>query len=251
MLDGSKSSIEISIHALLAESDPGKVKVVEPGLLFLSTLSLRRATVAPLLAVGRARYFYPRSPCGERPCTAETVITLMGFLSTLSLRRATCQALPAELRVFYFYPRSPCGERPCVGMYFQCPCRFLSTLSLRRATARRASRQQPAGISIHALLAESDFFLFSVYSYVVYFYPRSPCGERPAKHTNLTSHISISIHALLAESDVHYDNYNLHCTISIHALLAESDFVVSDFVPPLKLFLSTLSLRRATGQEVK
>ena len=33
---------------------------------------------------------------------------------------------------------------------------FLSTLSLRRATARRASRQQPAGISIHALLAESD-----------------------------------------------------------------------------------------------
>ena len=34
--------------------------------------------------------------------------------------------------------------------------------------------------------------------------------------------------------------------ISIHALLAESDFVVSHFVPALKLFLSTLSLRRAT-----
>ena len=36
--------LDISIHALLAESDPGKVKVVEPGLAFLSTLSLRRAT---------------------------------------------------------------------------------------------------------------------------------------------------------------------------------------------------------------
>ena len=35
-------------------------------ILFLSTLSLRRATVAPVLAVGRAGYFYPRSPCGER-----------------------------------------------------------------------------------------------------------------------------------------------------------------------------------------
>ena len=35
----------ISIHALLAESDPGKVKVVEPGFAFLSTLSLRRATL--------------------------------------------------------------------------------------------------------------------------------------------------------------------------------------------------------------
>ena len=44
VVDGSKSSI-ISIHALLAESDPGKVRVVEPGLLFLSTLSLRRATM--------------------------------------------------------------------------------------------------------------------------------------------------------------------------------------------------------------
>ena len=43
VVDGSKSSI-ISIHALLAESD-----------------------VAPVLAVGRAGYFYPRSPCGERP----------------------------------------------------------------------------------------------------------------------------------------------------------------------------------------
>ena len=38
----------ISIHALLAESDPGKVKVVEPGFVFLSTLSLRRATVFDL-----------------------------------------------------------------------------------------------------------------------------------------------------------------------------------------------------------
>ena len=34
----------ISIHALLAESDPGKVSSVLPGLAFLSTLSLRRAT---------------------------------------------------------------------------------------------------------------------------------------------------------------------------------------------------------------
>ena len=35
---------KISIHALLAESDPGKVSSVLPGLAFLSTLSLRRAT---------------------------------------------------------------------------------------------------------------------------------------------------------------------------------------------------------------
>ena len=58
-----------------------------------------------------------------------------------------------------------------------------------------------------------------------YFYPRSPCGER-----------------------LHYDNYNLHCVeISIHALLAESDKAGSYKILPRPEFLSTLSLRRATG----
>ena len=33
---------------------------------FLSTLSLRRATVAILYLLSDAVYFYPRSPCGER-----------------------------------------------------------------------------------------------------------------------------------------------------------------------------------------
>ena len=59
---------DISIHALLAESDIKSAPMKPARLLFLSTLSLRRATVAPVLAVGRARYFYPRSPCGERRC---------------------------------------------------------------------------------------------------------------------------------------------------------------------------------------
>ena len=45
MLDGSKSSIEISIHALLAESDAVNDRDnVRCHSQFLSTLSLRRAT---------------------------------------------------------------------------------------------------------------------------------------------------------------------------------------------------------------
>ena len=35
-------------------------------MLFLSTLSLRRATCSHELASNSWRYFYPRSPCGER-----------------------------------------------------------------------------------------------------------------------------------------------------------------------------------------
>ena len=33
---------------------------------FLSTLSLRRATIQPGCRQQRKMYFYPRSPCGER-----------------------------------------------------------------------------------------------------------------------------------------------------------------------------------------
>ena len=46
MLDGSKSSIEISIHALLAESDfYDYLDLCVKYNIFLSTLSLRRATI--------------------------------------------------------------------------------------------------------------------------------------------------------------------------------------------------------------
>ena len=66
-----------------------QIVVIVVDALFLSTLSLRRATVAPVLAVGRARYFYPRSPCGERLAKRLIELRKLRFLSTLSLRRAT------------------------------------------------------------------------------------------------------------------------------------------------------------------
>ena len=61
-------------------------------------------------------------------------ITREKFLSTLSLRRAT----------------------PCWRNYVCDPAKFLSTLSLRRATALGVRDRPYCGISIHALLAESD-----------------------------------------------------------------------------------------------
>ena len=190
---------------------------------FLSTLSLRRATSPPdfryldniisihaLLAESDCSgsqqpagttNFYPRSPCGERPANqtnlpgkisisihallaeSDHISKARGkqidrFLSTLSLRRATR------------------AERHASSQQ-----EFLSTLSLRRATARRAPRQQPAGISIHALLAESDNLQPGYCAFIHYFYPRSPCGERRDVIAVMTEAQSISIHALLAESD--------------------------------------------------
>ena len=172
---------------------------------FLSTLSLRRATKAVVWQCASRLYFYPRSPCGERPVVDNIVLVPGKFLSTLSLRRATIISQHSEPNSGNFYPRSPCGERLMYALILADAMLFLSTLSLRRATARRASRQQPAGISIHALLAESDAFdvlavsalLISIHALLAEsdtsstvivilrknFYPRSPCGERLASLT--------------------------------------------------------------------
>ncbi len=104
----------ISIHALLAESDLGAKVSACNYISFLSTLSLRRATLHHQRAVKKQCYFYPRSPCGERHCLCVTIPPSIKFLSTLSLRRAT-------------------GE---LGSALD-PYLFLSTLSLRRATPDR------------------------------------------------------------------------------------------------------------------
>ena len=129
---------------------------------------------------------------------------------------------------------------------------FLSTLSLRRATSRIENEGPSFCISIHALLAESDFCLLICVSWMVHFYPRSPCGERHIRSIRKGTtgnfyprspcgerlwpgllarpFFIISIHALLAESDVNeLLEQSASYSISIHALLAESDFRFSAF----------------------
>ena len=152
----TEKDIPISIHALLAESDTKSREYAKKYRLFLSTLSLRRATKSNKLAVqklvflstlslrratanqtnlpGKNQYFYPRSPCGERPVQHSQIDKLDDF-----------------------YPRSPCGERPRAAncqhrshqdFYPRSPC------GERRVTV--LGIQHRVGISIHALLAESD-----------------------------------------------------------------------------------------------
>ena len=123
---------------------------------FLSTLSLRRATAVTAVHHLLPSYFYPRSPCGERPWVRRHKALPAPFLSTLSLRRATGRSCFSGINSSYFYPRSPCGER-------------LTVPDLGKRNIR---------ISIHALLAESDPGNSPVILDRIHFYPRSPCGER-------------------------------------------------------------------------
>ena len=84
-------------------------------------------------------------------------------------------------------------------------------------------------ISIHALLAESDDKFIAA-----------------LKNLKL-----ISIHALLAESDTKTAVEPANTNISIHALLAESDCTFTPLGGTIAIFLSTLSLRRATPDFIR
>ena len=149
----------------------------------------------------------------------------------------------------YFYPRSPCGERQASADCFGKTTLFLSTLSLRRATCTLRSVAPLQGISIHALLAESDYRFSLITLPKMHFYPRSPCGERRVTVLGIQHKVGISIHALLAESDSPIDVLAVSAVpISIHALLAESDDKSNKHAGQKLVFLSTLSLRRATAK---
>ena len=101
---------DISIHALLAESD--------------------RPTLYPL---HRQQHFYPRSPCGERPVKLfrqnyECFISIHALLAesdssieevskyvVISIHALLAESDPllayCQGHIKNFYPRSPCGER--------------------------------------------------------------------------------------------------------------------------------------------
>ena len=148
--------VTISIHALLAESDSVFFIVFNASCSFLSTLSLRRATINIVNKIKDNR-----------------------FLSTLSLRRATFRNSCRSFLISYFYPRSPCGERrfQFALLRFQS---FISIHALLAESDRQVKQiyQAKISISIHALLAESDRAPSRRLCPRSNFYPRSPCGER-------------------------------------------------------------------------
>ena len=125
-------------------------------LVFLSTLSLRRATTWDVF-LQKLNFISIHALLAESDRVKKALLLHLAlFLSTLSLRRATPVGDENRRILFDFYPRSPCGER----------------LSKQRIQA------QALMISIHALLAESDGVVGCVERSCKDFYPRSPCGER-------------------------------------------------------------------------
>ena len=195
-----RAKISISIHALLAESDPRKSESLTTYLISIHALLAESDETTPyrvaetlisihallaesdtkiLLACCAPPYnFYPRSPCGERRPVKVGAAHGPVFLSTLSLRRATYVpfTMPDLGKGFLSTLSLRRATIRAYQRYF--PPEFLSTLSLRRATCGNAGIGTPISISIHALLAESDAQHASNILPDQHFYPRSPCGER-------------------------------------------------------------------------
>ena len=169
-------------------------------------------------------YFYPRSPCGERPdemfgAVAAMMISIHALLAESDRIRQQADAPPVD-----FYPRSPCGERrkpeqyglklTCISIHAllaesdirlaicsTVKSRFLSTLSLRRATVLQCRTHHWKKFLSTLSLRRATVCLHAGNGRSSNFYPRSPCGERPQIFNRIGIAIDISIHALLAESD--------------------------------------------------
>ena len=105
-----KMGKRISIHALLAESDYADNLRHNTLLKFLSTLSLRRATLYRHRPDRTDPHFYPRSPCGERLTSFSLNSSQMDFYPRSPCGERPTTA-PTRARRPDFYPRSPCGER--------------------------------------------------------------------------------------------------------------------------------------------
>ena len=146
--------------------------------MFLSTLSLRRATFCRTYPRTYAYDFYPRSPCGERP--AVRLFSRFGWV--ISIHALLAESDGCNVAVLHGSPISIhalLAESDVLSVSVTIHAvKFLSTLSLRRATRMMALGQVVAEISIHALLAESDRGQGHRMGVRRDFYPRSPCGER-------------------------------------------------------------------------
>ena len=170
---------KISIHALLAESDappapqgessknfyprspcgerrkPNKLAGLK--LVFLSTLSLRRATSCGPYLSSLTRNFYPRSPCGERHNINSSVntadkISIHALLAESDVWADTSYNLLDIISIHALLAESD-GQGILIWVD---KTQFLSTLSLRRAT----------NMEMRVICTSINF------------YPRSPCGER-------------------------------------------------------------------------
>ena len=199
-------------------------------MVFLSTLSLRRATPRCYDHRQDLGNFYPRSPCGER------------------LDRYGDKAIQRQISIHALLAESDCNQ-----LLFD----TLELISIHALLAESDwwSVDVPGwilGISIHALLAESDRRRLWLLAQTASFLSTLSLRRATAGRGHVAGGHQISIHALLAESDLISTKKGqvLSLFLSTLSLRRATANRLSQLSRP-PAFLSTLSLRRATLNPIK
>ena len=124
--------------------------------LFLSTPSARRATYADPLARRQPRNFYPRPPRGGRLHTSLQFRPLL-VISIPARRAEGDEVVYSRGEIVKAFLSTPSAGRATVPTRPRTPMKkFLSTPSAGRATGRNFQRIRFDEISIHALRGEGD-----------------------------------------------------------------------------------------------
>ena len=169
----------ISTCALLVESDGGGRKTWRYIMEFQSTLSSRRATVRGSMRTLEFTRF--QSTLSSRRATVGPKNALQTLVISIHALLTESDLLPPWWLYSgsYFNPRSPCGERPPKLCSVSSTANYFNPRSpCGERPGRDPSRGCRGGISIHALLAESDCGGLQRVPANRDFNPRSPCGER-------------------------------------------------------------------------
>ena len=191
-------------------------------------------------------HFYPRSPCGERPLVFAYVNSIIHIsihaLLAESDHSIRCAVHRQKISIHALLAESDHNADIAAELY----CSISIHALLAESDMRQTRHHMSGRISIHALLAESDAVIMcwargqrflSTLSL-----RRATVQRGPWQHPGGRF---LSTLSLRRANNAHPD-IRQPCAISIHALLAESDYGPILTIIYLTLFLSTLSLRRAT-----
>ena len=193
---------------------------------FLSTLSLRRATAQRFTALNNILISIHALLAESDFFDTVQIVIVIVFLSTLSLRRATRETTSVK-PIFSISIHALLAESDAeTAKTSNADTEFLSTLSLRRATLKPPCVKLSIDVFLSTLsLRRATFGSRFLFNLLVYFYPRSPCGERPQLKPPIEPHRYFYPRSPCGE--------RLFDTVQIVIVV---------------VFLSTLSLRRATGK---
>ena len=199
---GSNTTREISIHVPLAGNVGTWNMCVQQRHISIH-VPLAGNVPATLAATCSGRYFYPRSPCGERHKASNKAMSVAIFLSTFPLR-GTSHGIGVDVQGFGISIHVPLAGNVRISVpVFHNVLISIHVPLAGNVPVRWGGSNTTREISIHVPLAGNVQIMSGEHYAERNFYPRSPCGERLCVFRPERRDRRISIHVPLA-GNVHF-----------------------------------------------